>query len=100
MPIDFVLAQPQTASDTIKIKTPSRQTPPRHHPDTPRQRRIYVIEGTVKKSISEYNDLSEYFRFGIDTSPTTSGAIQIHPDIIQTPSRHPQTPNEAKQNAQ
>ena len=43
--IHFVLAQPQTASDTIKAPSDT----PRHHPDIPRQRRIYAIEGTGRK---------------------------------------------------
>ena len=82
---------PHTSSRHPQIWSRQRQTN-RHHPDTPRHRRFYFLEGTGKKAISEQAWLLCIFTdiFGINTSPDTLRLRQrIYPD---TPRHNPDTP--------
>ena len=65
---------------------------PRHQPDTSRYSHFYALERELEESvISEYHDqiLCLPNRFDLFATPDT---LRKHPDIIQTPSRHPQIP--------
>ena len=85
---------PHTSSRHPQIWSRQRQTN-RHHPDTPRHRRFYFLEGTGKKAISEQAWLLCIFTdiFGINTSPDT---LRLYPDTFR---HNPDTPRHRRFNA-